>query len=68
MSWTSTRNWPQAQVMTSMTVSPASCLMALVTSSLVSSAATDGSTGTSQASDGRPDVAAGFGRRGRSCG
>ena len=35
--------------MASMTVSPASYLMALVTSSLVSSAAMVGSTGTSQA-------------------
>ena len=35
--------------MASMTVSPASCLMALVTSSLVSRTATPGSTGTSQA-------------------
>src|SRR6266852_9647587 len=35
--------------MASVTVSPASCLMALVTSSLVSRTATLGSTGTSQA-------------------
>ena len=35
--------------MASVTVSPGSCLMALVTSSLVSRTATLGSTGTSQA-------------------
>jgi hypothetical protein len=49
VSWTSTRNWPQAQMMTSRTVSPPSCVMALVTSSLVSRTATGASTGTSQA-------------------
>ena len=37
------------QVMASVMVWPASCLMALVTSSLVSRIATSGSTGTSQA-------------------
>ena len=44
--------------MASVMVSLASCLMALVTSSLVSRTATLASTGTAQAHDGRPDLAA----------
>jgi hypothetical protein len=49
VSWTSTRNWPHEQVMASVTSFPGSCLMALVTSSLVSRTATLASMGTSQA-------------------
>ena len=47
-SWTSTR-LTAGEVMASVTVSPGSCLMALVTSSLVSRIATLGSTRTAQA-------------------
>src|SRR5579859_1865118 len=49
VSWTSTRNSPQEQVIASMTIPVTSCLMALVTSSLVSRTATSWSTGISQA-------------------
>jgi hypothetical protein len=49
VSWTSTRSWPNEEVTDSMMVVPASWLMALVTSSLVSRTAISSSTGMSQA-------------------
>ena len=49
VSWTSTRNWPQAQLTTSSAAPPVACVMALTTSSPVSRTATDGSIGMSKA-------------------
>ena len=48
VSWTSTRSWPNEQVTASVMLVPASWLMALVTSSLVSRTAMSSSTGMSQ--------------------